>query len=353
MRNATDRWADSPFTQAPSRLPLLITGITGVAGYNALHHFQRRFPGQVIGIRPRRTWQLTGEGILPLDVEDRRGLRELFHTYRFRSVLNCVGNCALKSCELDPAMARQLNVESAINIVANARPGGIRLVHLSSDLVYSGKGAGGYVETDPVDPVTVYGKTMAESEIVIGAADPSAVILRISLPMGRSFNRHAGAIDWIQSRFRHGRPATLYFDEVRSCTYTDDLNWVFERFLTGAERGLIHLGGSRAVSLYQIGQIVNRVGGYDPALLRGCPRVEAGPIPPRAGNVSMCSAKLIATLGHNPFRPWPGDPELFPTDRLWHYRRPAGEAGSFQRVVDKLYRDRYKNNVPRKVLAEG
>ena len=42
--------------------------------------------------------------------------------------------------------------------------------------------------------------------------------------MGRSFNRHAGAIDWIQSRFRNRRPATLYFDEVRSCTYTDDLN---------------------------------------------------------------------------------------------------------------------------------
>ena len=55
--------------------------------------------------------------------------------------------------------------------------------------------------------------------------------------MGVSFNGHAGAIDWIQSRFRAGRPATLYFDEVRSCTYTDDLNRVFERFLAGDECG--------------------------------------------------------------------------------------------------------------------
>ena len=32
------------------RLPLLITGATGVAGYNALHYFQRKYPGQVVGV---------------------------------------------------------------------------------------------------------------------------------------------------------------------------------------------------------------------------------------------------------------------------------------------------------------
>jgi dTDP-4-dehydrorhamnose reductase len=318
-------------------LPLLITGITGVAGYNALHYFQRRYPGQAIGIRPRQTWHLVGEDIVPLDIEDREGLRELFKMYRFRSVLNCIGNCALKSCELDPAMARQLNVESAANITENTSVYGCRLVHLSSDLVYSGKRAGNHVETDVVDPVTIYGKTMVDSEELVRGVDPSAAILRISLPMGPSFNRHAGAIDWIQSRFRHGRPATLYFDEVRSCTYTDDLNPVFERFLAGAESGLYHLGGPRPLSLYQIAQIVNRVGGYDPSLLKGCPRLEAGPMPPRAGNVSMCSDKLIALLGCSPFRPWPVGENFLPTDRLWHFRRTADEAGSFQRVVEKLY----------------
>jgi len=110
--------------------------------------------------------------------------------------------------------------------------------------------------------------------------------------MGPSFNRHAGAIDWIQSRFRAGRLATLYFDEVRSCTYCDDLNRVFERFLAGDECGLYHAGGPRANTLYQIAQVVNRVGDYDPALLKGCPRLEAGPMPPRAGNVSLDSARL-------------------------------------------------------------
>ena len=318
-------------------LPLLITGITGVAGFNALHYFQKRYPGQVFGVRPRRTWRLQGEGIIPLDIEDRAGLRVLFASHRFRSVLNCLGNCALKSCELDPAMAQQLNVASAAAVVENSRHHGSRLVHLSSDLVFSGNGSGNYVETDRVDPVSVYGKTMVESEALIGAADPAAAILRISLPMGPSFNRHAGAIDWIGSRFRNGRPATLYFDEVRSCTYADDLNPVFERFLAGADCGLFHLGGPRALTLYQIGQIVNRVGGYDPALLKGCPRREAGPIPPRAGNVSMCSNKLRILLGYDPFQPWPVGEELFPSDRFWHIRRLHGRSGCFQDIIDRLY----------------
>jgi dTDP-4-dehydrorhamnose reductase len=181
---------------------------------------------------------------------------------------------------------------------------------------------------------------MAEAESLLAAAAPEAAILRISLPMGPSFNGHAGAIDWIQSRFRAGRPATLYFDEVRSCTYVADLNRVFEWFLVGDQGGLFHLGGPRPISLYQIGQVVNRVGGYEPTLLKGCPRREAGPLPPRAGNVSLCSAKLVAALGVQPFRPWPADEALLPSDRLWHWQRPPGEQGSVARLEAQLYRYR-------------
>jgi dTDP-4-dehydrorhamnose reductase len=319
-------------------LPLLITGISGVAGYNALPYFQGLFPGRVVGIRPTQTWQLVGPGIIALDTQDRDALFELFRTWRFRAVLNCTGNCALKSCELDPKMAWRTNVLSAVNIAEASRAFGARLVHLSSDLVFSGIGTGGYVETDPLDPVTVYGRTMAEGEQAVLGADAEAAILRISLPMGPSFNRHAGAIDWIQSRFRNGRLATLYFDEVRSCTYTDDLNRVFEAFLIGRQAGIFHAGGPRPLTLYQIAQIVNRVGGYDPHLLKGCPRRDAGPMPPRAGNVSMNSAKLIAALGYNPFQPWPVGDELVPSDRRWHFHRPVGEPGSLDWLAARLYR---------------
>lgn len=318
-------------------LPLLVTGISGVAGFNAFHALHHRYPGQVIGIRPPQTPDLVGDGIVAADMADEASLNTLFARYAFRGVLNCHGNCALKSCELDPRMARRLNVASARALTACIRRHGGRLVHLSSDLVYSGQGAGGYVETDPPDPVTVYGKTMVEAEQVIATECPEAAILRISLPMGPSFNRHAGAIDWIQSRFRANRPATLYFDEVRSCTYVADLTNVFTRFLIGTEAGLYHTGGPRALTLYQIAQVVNRVGGYDPDLLKGMPRHEAGPMPPRAGNVSMDSGKLRRLIGSEPFQPWPLGDDHLPTDRSWHRDRPPHQPGSFQQIRERLY----------------
>jgi dTDP-4-dehydrorhamnose reductase len=320
-------------------LPLLITGVSGVAGYNALHYFQRRHPGRVVGLRPTATWQLTGPGVVALDTEDADGLEQLFTAQRFAAVLNTTGNCALKPCELDPGMARRTNVVSAANLAAVARRHSCRLVHLSSDLVFSGAApTRSYRETDPVDPVTVYGKTMAEGEVVVRRLHPGAAVLRISLPMGPSFNRHAGAIDWIQSRFRCSRPATLYFDEVRSCTYTDDLNRVFERFLRGDEAGVFHLAGPRPITLYQIAQIVNRVGGYDPTLLKGCPRRDAGPLPPRAGNVAMDGSKLCMLLGRHPFQPWPVGEDLLPSDRAWHFRRTPEAPGSLEWLAERLYR---------------
>ncbi len=313
-------------------LPLLITGISGVSGYNALRYFRRRYPGRVFGIRQVNNWRLDGEGVLICNAEDRDGLTKLFDTYQFRSVLDCAGNCALKSCELDPAMAWRINHEAVSTLLDVVSGRGIRLVRLSIDLVFSGTRNGDHVEQDPTDPVTVYGKTMAAAERLVQLADPESCILRISLPMGISFNGHAGAIDWIQSRFAKHRPATLYYDEIRTPTYTDCLNRVCQTVLASDLRGLYHSGGPRRLSLYQIAQVVNRVGGYDPRHLEGCYRIEAGPMPPRAGNVSMNSQKLADALGYEPFDPWPLLDEFVPTGRDWHWQRPA-ERGWVRRVA--------------------
>ena len=315
-------------------LPLLVTGIAGVAGYNAFHYFREKYGKQVIGTRRADNWLLSGAGIAACDIHSRNHLQSLFDRHNFASVLNCEGTCALKSCELDPPMAWRINVLGVENLLATVAPS-TRLVHLSIDLVFSGTEAGNHVEQDETDPVTVYGKTMEHAEQLILFERPDACVLRISLPMGISFNGHAGAIDWIQSRFKQQKPATLYFDEIRTPAYTDCLNRTCEVVLANEMCGLFHAGGPQPRSLFEIAQIVNRVGGYDPELLQGCPRFEAGPIPPRAGNVSMDSEKLARALGGAPFDPWPLDPAQVPTDRVWHFHRDGSE--SPQKLADTLY----------------
>jgi dTDP-4-dehydrorhamnose reductase len=335
-------------------LPLLITGVAGVAGYNAFHYFRSRYPGQVVAIRQEDNWPLVGDGIIACNAEDHLRLRAIFDEYGFQSVLNCAGNCALRACELDSRLAWRTNVEGLINLLSIIVERDVRLVHLSIDLVFSGQRAGpssapaggdvsparfSYAETDPTDPVTVYGKTMVSAEQLIADWMPDACVLRISLPMGVSFNGHAGAIDWIQSRFKKGRPATLYFDEIRTPAYTDCLNRLYERVLSNDLCGVYHAGGPRAMSLYQIAQVVNRVGGYDPNLLMGCPRLAAGPIPPRAGNVTINSRALAEALVDDaPLDPWPHDSSFVPTHLNWHHER-EGERGSLELLTRVLYRN--------------
>lgn len=309
-------------------LPLLISGVAGVPGHHALRYFQAKYPGRVFGIRQEDNLRCAGPGVFVCNAEDRRSLARLFHEHRFAAVLDCAGNCALKQCELAPEIAWKINVHGVRNLLEQTVPRGIRLVHLSVDLVFSGNRPGNYRETDPIDPVTMYGKTMAVGEQCVLRADPSACTLRISLPMGTSPNGHAGAIDWITSRFKKSRPATLYFDEVRTPTYVDCMNRLYEVMLAGDFRGIYHAGGPRRLTLYQIAQIINRVGGYDPDCVCGCLRAEAGPIPPRAGDVCMNSGKLADALGYDPLDPWPLSDSLVPTDPHWHRRRGPGDAGS-------------------------
>jgi len=78
MHDRPPRLSASVFTHPAAPL----TGITGVAGYNGLLHFANSTrPGHRHA--PRQTWECVGEGIVRWNVEDHRGLRELFDAYRF------------------------------------------------------------------------------------------------------------------------------------------------------------------------------------------------------------------------------------------------------------------------------
>ena len=66
----------------------------------------------------------------------------------------------------------------------------------------------------------------------------------------------------------------------------------------------------------------------------------------------MDSGKLVAASGLQPFRPWPLDDALTPTDREWHFRRPADDPGSAERLVSpSLHESARRNGQPLDRLA--
>lgn len=332
-----------------NQLPLLLIGLPGVPGFNAFFYLRTLFPGQVVGIVPPNAPELMSYNnpsqstLVALDPEFPDHVEKLFQQFQFKTVIDASGWCALKPCELDPALGRRLNVDVGVNIMRAAKQAGCRLIRLSTDLVFDGCERerdgkiilGDYREDEKVSPVSMYGKLMAESESLILSQYPSTAILRIALPMGPSMRGYAGAIDWIESRFRKDRPATLYFDEVRSNLYVQDLNRILVAMMQNEAHGIYHVGGPLNLTLYQIAQVVNRVGNYPEKLLMGCLREAAGPMPPRAGNVTMDTSKLKNLFGPKPLRAWPFDPSQVPTQLDWHRDRPQNFPA--QAIADTLF----------------
>ena len=86
-------------------LPLLITGVTGVAGYGTLAYFQSRFPGQVFGAVQETDVDFPAPDLIYADLRDYAALERLLDEKRIAAILDCAGNCALKDRSDAPMMS--------------------------------------------------------------------------------------------------------------------------------------------------------------------------------------------------------------------------------------------------------
>ena len=137
------------------KLPLLVTGLAGVPGLNSFFYFRKKYGMATVGIKPGHTAALDYPEVFGISAEDRVDLDRLFDAYRFKTVIDASGCCALKSCEYNPRLARLINEDFGRRVGAQAQRFGARLIRLSTDLVFDGAGAGGYREEDAPSPITV------------------------------------------------------------------------------------------------------------------------------------------------------------------------------------------------------
>jgi dTDP-4-dehydrorhamnose reductase len=140
---------------------------------------------------------------------------------------------------------------------------GIRLVHVSSDAIFSGK-LGEYDEDALPDPVYAYGAAKAAAETAVRAIDPAAAIVRTSLIMGDGRGAHELLThDLIAGRVK----GALFTDEIRKPVHVDDLADALLELAAGDYAGVLNVAGADAVSRYELGVLVARRDGLDPAAI--------------------------------------------------------------------------------------
>jgi dTDP-4-dehydrorhamnose reductase len=182
------------------------------------------------------------------------------------------------------ALARQVAPDAVINaayrqsewtatadggahVALAAAAAGARLVHVSSDVVFSGA-APRYDEFSPPDPVTPYGAAKAAAETAVKAISPAAVIARTSLIIGDGDSKH--------ERFVHALAAgaaagVLYTDQVRCPVHVTDLAAALLELAAAPHAGVCHVAGPDAVSRHELGQLIAARDGLDPSCLPAGP----------------------------------------------------------------------------------
>lgn len=277
---------------------IFFTGVTSIHGYPVFNAFLNEPECEVYGIRPPKVHEPGGANIISCCITNRDMLYHIRKSFQPTHVIHCAGVCDLDVCEERPHWAHAMNTDGA-SAIAEVFNGAARLIYLSADLVFSGNTPPdrGYNECCIPDPVSVAGKTIAAAEKIIEQCD-NACIVRLGLPIGTSVTGTKGAIDFIENRFRRNLPVTLFHDEFRSCIQCSDIVKSIMTITNLDIRGYWHLGGPVKYSLYSIGKYVLDKNKYPATLLKGIMRKDEWNGPPRMGDVSLDSSKLISLLGY-------------------------------------------------------
>lgn len=167
--------------------------------------------------------------------------------------------------------------DGAVHVALAAASVAARLVHVSSDAVFSGA-AIRYDETSSPDPTTPYGAAKAAAETAIKAISQSAVIARTSLIIGDGGSVHERRVHALAAGRTTG---VLFTDDVRCPVHVADLAAALLELAASDHAGIHHIAGTDAVSRHELGTLIAGRDGLDAAALPAGRRADAtlpGPV---------------------------------------------------------------------------
>jgi dTDP-4-dehydrorhamnose reductase len=152
--------------------------------------------------------------------------------------------------------------EGGMHVDLAAAMVGARLVHMSSDAVFSGTTAR-YDETHVPAPTTPYGGAKA-AETAIKGITPTAVIAQTSLIISDGDSPHERHVHALAAGAATG---ALFTDDVRCPVHVSDLASALLELGTSPYAGIHHVAGTDAISRYELGVLIAHRDGLDQATL--------------------------------------------------------------------------------------
>jgi len=208
---------------------ILILGGDGMLGHCLLRHLSAAQETRVT--LHRRLGEYSAFGLFhggnsydETDIRDARRVAAVVADFRPEAVINATGVIKQRPEAHEPDLSSEVNAEFPHRLARLCRAREARLVHLSTDCVFSGE-KGNYAESDTPDPVDLYGETKLRGEVDA----PGVITLRTSM-VGRELSRKTGLIEWFLAQ--RGRTVHGYRKAIFSGFTTLELSRLTEMLIT-------------------------------------------------------------------------------------------------------------------------
>lgn len=228
-------------------------------------------------------------------------------------VVNCAALTAVDIAETDEARAYAVNATGAGNVARACASKGARLIHISTDYVFSGVFSSGefgsvpggeprpYEVDDPVGPRSVYGRSKLAGEQEVHAALPDATVVRTAWVYTGTGSDFVGTMRRLASE---RDTVDVVADQTGSPTYVADLVQALLLIADDpAPPPLLHVVNTGPASRYDLARAVFTGIGADPARVRP---VTTGlhPRPAPRPVYSVLSTARYDAAGYRPMRRW-------------------------------------------------
>jgi dTDP-4-dehydrorhamnose reductase len=221
-------------------------------------------------------------------------------------VINCAAYTNVDAAESDESTAYAVNAAGPEHIARACARAGARLIHVSTDYVFSGDFGEAsprpYEPSDETRPLGVYGRTKLAGEVAVLDALPQAIVVRTAWVYTGGTGKDFVAV---MRRLAAGDgPVDVVDDQTGSPTYVADLAAALLQVAGGGVSGpILHAANAGAISRFEQARAVFEECGVDPQRVRPVSAAQF-PRPAARPGYSALAGRESAERGLTPLRPW-------------------------------------------------
>jgi len=225
-----------------------------------------------------------------LTIIDLANLKEQLKNLNIGLIINCIGYTNIENCENNPEKAIKINTEYAGLIAKVASELMIKLVHISTDHLFDGKGEK-YDEKAEKKPLNIYAKTKSDAENIILKYNQEALVIRTNFfCWGPSYRK--SFTDFIIENLQKGINVSLFSDVKFTPILVSELANAIFKLVEKRCKGIYNIVSSESISKLNFGLKIANEFNFNSALIKPTLITNQKSLVKRPINMTLSSQKL-------------------------------------------------------------